>query len=133
MEHKKKTRAFPIVLSVVILLAVILPFLSYGQEVFSPLTPSQESLQNMPSTNKGPMRAGGGTGGGDPTNPGGGTDGNGNQNDTNAPISDALCFVSLLATGYAIYRKFKIKDYESSRIENGKLKMENECQFSTFN
>ena len=111
MEYKKKTRVFPVVLLAVILLLVMLPFVSNGQEIFSPQTPSQETMQNMPTTNKGPLlRAGGGTGTGDGTNGGGGTENNGHQNDTEAPTSDALFLVLLMTAGYAINKKLRIRN-----------------------
>ena len=114
MDSKKKTRDCPIVLLLILLLTTMLPFPSNGQEIFSSQTPWQESMQNMPTTNKGPLRAGaGGTGTGDGTNGGGETENTGHQNDT--PTSDALYFVLLLTAGYLITtetrrKKLKIKN-----------------------
>ena len=103
MEYKKKTSVPPVVLLAAILLSVMLPFHSNGQEVFAPQTPAQETVQNMPLNSKGPLlRAGGGTGTGDGTNGGGGTDNDGHQNDTGVPTADALYLVLLLSAGYLI-------------------------------
>ena len=86
--------------------AMIFPCRLYAQdELFSQQTPAQETLKNMPI-----HKADGGTGTGDSTNPGGGTDGTGNQNDV--PLADDfMCLLlCLLAAGYGLltagYRRF---------------------------
>ena len=112
MEYKKKTRALPIILTVVLLLSGIV--YANAQEVFAPQTPAQESMQSMPSTDKGPLlRAGGGTGSGDGINGGGGTDNNGNQNDTDVPVTDALPLILLMATTYLMVKNKKLHTHKN--------------------
>ena len=113
MEYKNKTRVFPVVLVAVILLAVMLPFPSNAQEVFSPQTPAQETVRNMPTNSNGPLRAGGGTGTGDGTNGGGGTENDGHQNDTNVPVKGALPLLLLMATTYLIVKNRKLHTHKN--------------------
>ena len=77
-----------------------------AQTVFPDRTPAQEFVQNKNAGTNSILRAGaGGTGLDDPTNPGGGNDGEGNQNDTAAPVTDAIGLVCLLAVGYGLLKR----------------------------
>ena len=91
----------------VLALTVLFPQPANAQEVFSDRTPSQEYLQNRNAPAGGMLKAGaGGTGTGDPINPGtGGTDTPGMQNDTNVPVREVFWLWPLLAVGYGVYRK----------------------------
>ena len=107
MNYKKKTDAYLKILLASLLISVS-PCLSNAQEVFPNQTPSQEFLQNNKNAQGGMLRAGGGTGSGDPIDPGtGGTDPGGSQNDTEVPVADAGWLFCLLATGYGLYRRKK--------------------------
>ena len=76
-----------------------------AQAVFPDRTPAQEFLQNKNAGQGGMLKAGGGTGSDDPTNPSGGNDGAGNQNDTAVPIFDGWWMLSFMAVGYGMFRR----------------------------
>jgi len=111
MNYKKKIDAYLKILLASLLISVF-PCLSNAQEIFPDKTPSQEFLQNKNAPG-GMLKAGGGTGSGDPIDPGtGGTDPGGFQNDTEVPVADAGWFFYLLATGYGLYRRKKTSTSE---------------------
>ncbi|MCL2652043.1 MAG: hypothetical protein FWD60_13610, partial [Candidatus Azobacteroides sp.] len=81
-----------------------------AQEVFPDRTPAQEYLQNKNAAQGGILKAGGGTGSGDPIDPGtGGMDPNGSQNDTTVPVKDDAWLLILLSLGYGTFKRRKLR------------------------
>jgi len=114
MKNKNTIVSCAIIFLMVLALTVLFPCRSGAQEIFPNQTPSQEFMQNNKNAPAGGMlKAGGGTGSGDPIDPGtGGTDPGGFQNDTEVPVKDAGWLLYLLAAGYGLYRRKKTSTAE---------------------
>ena len=104
MKYRKK-----IIMFLIVWLIAVFPHRSNAQEVFPDQAPSQEFIQNKNAAPGGILKAGGGTGSGDPIDPGtGGTDPNGSQNDTAVTVTDATWLLILLALGYGTLKRRKL-------------------------
>ena len=106
MKRKNKTGLNMIVFLMVLALVSVSPGRLDAQQVFPDRTPAQEFVQNKNAGTSSILRASGGTDSGDGTNSGtGGIDGEGNQNDTAAPVSDGWWMLSFMAVGYGMFRR----------------------------
>ena len=109
MKRKNKTGLNMIVFLMVLALISVFSCRLDAQQVFPDRTPAQEFVQNKNAGTNSILRASGGTGSDDPTNPSGGNDGAGNQNDTAVPVTDAIGLVCLLAVGYGLLKRRELK------------------------